>query len=132
MYFLSKTKSYRAEFLHYLGNVLLKDKNTSQGGPTDVCQWKARAKSRGLGRVVHVSTSLADIPLCLGSWFFPNPFQFPLEKKPVFSIGCFFLIFSEASSSLPHHLPLLRHPQGPDISQSWLSRSASKFTLRSM
>ena len=29
MYFLSKQKSYRAEFLDYLGNVLLKDKNTS-------------------------------------------------------------------------------------------------------
>lgn len=42
-------KSYRAEFLHYLGNIMLKDKNTSQRGSTDVCQWKARAKSRGLG-----------------------------------------------------------------------------------
>lgn len=84
------------------------------------------------GRVFHVSTSLVDISWCLGSCFFPYSFQFPLEKKPVFGIGCFFLIFSEASSSLPSHLPLPRHPQGPDISQSWLSRSASKLTFRSM
>lgn len=82
------------------------------------------------GGVFHVS--LVDISLCLGSWIFSLPVSISPRKEASVWYWLFFPHLFRGQQPLPHHLPLPRHSQGPDIRQSWLSRSASKFTLRSM